>query len=416
MPESIIAVSNLSKEYIISHQPSYGTLRDSLTDFAGRIFRRKQKPNREIFQALRGINFSIKPGERVGIIGKNGAGKSTLLKILSQITPPTSGTIVLHGRVASLLEVGTGFHPELTGRENIFLNGAILGMRKVEIQNKFDEIVKFSEIEKFLDTPVKRYSSGMYLRLAFAVAAHLDPEILIIDEVLAVGDIQFQKKCIGKMQDTAEKGKTILFVSHNLSAIRTLCDRVILLNDGEILADGNPDEVIRAYLGNYSENVLRKEWPNVDTAPGNHLVRAKSIAIVPQFKHGEDMITVDTPLQVEFTFAALQEKLHINTSMTVMEINGIAAFNSFSEQQQLPKGTITFTTTIPAHLLNDTTYSIIFMLVNNGVVQILLPNILSFEVKDLLRSHGYFEKIGGIVRPKLNWQYSVSTEQQIQSK
>ncbi len=247
----IIEVKNLSKEYVISHntQPYY-TLRDSLTNFIKKPlnFLFKNKSSKEKFMALNDVNFSVMPGEVIGIIGRNGAGKSTLLKILSQITPPTSGSIHLRGRVASLLEVGTGFHPELTGRENIFLNGAILGMTQREIKNKFNEIVEFAGIEKFLDTPVKRYSSGMYVRLAFSVAAHLEPEILIIDEVLAVGDAEFQKKCLGKMGEISKQnGRTVLFVSHNLEAIKKLCTRCILLNNGKKEFEGETGKTLLAY-------------------------------------------------------------------------------------------------------------------------------------------------------------------------
>jgi len=231
MSDSIITVENLSKKYIISHkkQEHYTAMRDVLVNgvkgFGKKLLGKGNKSNtKEDFWALKDINFEIKQGDRVGIIGRNGAGKSTLLKILSRITEPTTGKIHLRGRVASLLEVGTGFHPELTGRENIFLNGAIMGMSKWEIKKKFDEIVEFAEVEKFLDTPVKRYSSGMYVRLAFAVAAHLEPEILIVDEVLAVGDAQFQKKCLGKMEDVGKEGRTVLFVSHNMGAVNQLCN------------------------------------------------------------------------------------------------------------------------------------------------------------------------------------------------
>lgn len=264
MSKPIIEVKNLSKEYIISHntQPYY-TLRDSLSKIFKKPFEIFFTKNysKEKFLALDDINFSVMPGEVIGIIGRNGAGKSTLLKILSQITPPTKGSVYLRGRVASLLEVGTGFHPELTGRENIFLNGAILGMTQKEIRNKFDEIVEFAGIEKFLDTPVKRYSSGMYVRLAFAVAAHLEPEILIVDEVLAVGDAEFQKKCLGKMNDIAKNdGRTVLFVSHNMAALQQLCQKGIVLLNGKIDFIGQANKAIDRYISmsskmlNYSED------------------------------------------------------------------------------------------------------------------------------------------------------------------
>ncbi|OGE19396.1 hypothetical protein A3J19_01830 [Candidatus Daviesbacteria bacterium RIFCSPLOWO2_02_FULL_41_8] len=242
----IISVKNLSKKFQIREKLPYYSLRDSLTNLV-KGFSKPSGRDSDSFWALKNVSFDVYPGEVLGIIGRNGAGKSTLLKILSQITPPTSGTATLEGRVASLLEVGTGFHPELTGRENIYLNGAILGMSRNEIKGKFDEIVDFAEIEKFLDTPVKHYSSGMYMRLAFAVAAHLEPEILLVDEVLAVGDTQFQKKCLGKMADVNKKGKTIILVSHNLDAIESMSSETLLLDTGKVKYLGKPNQAINTY-------------------------------------------------------------------------------------------------------------------------------------------------------------------------
>ncbi len=266
MSDIIISVENLSKIFIINHEKAerYTALRDVITRQIRKVanpLRSKVNTNntKEEFFALKDINFEIYKGDRVGIIGRNGAGKSTLLKILSRITEPSSGKIKMKGRVASLLEVGTGFHPELTGRENIFLNGGILGMKRSEIKQKFDEIVDFAQVERFLDTPVKRYSSGMYVRLAFAVAAHLEPEILIIDEVLAVGDAEFQKKCLGKMENVSmQEGRTIIFVSHDLSAINRLCNKGILLNNGQVQVKGEIDEVVNVYMNNNNQD-LRKE-------------------------------------------------------------------------------------------------------------------------------------------------------------
>jgi len=267
MSDTVIRVENLGKKYTLGHQKQarYTALRDVISNSAksaGRKFlkpfgKKVSDPAIEEFWALKDVSFEIKQGDRVGIIGRNGAGKSTLLKILSRITEPTKGSIRIKGRVASLLEVGTGFHAELTGRENIFLNGAILGMSKAEIRRKFDEIVDFAEVEKFLDTPVKRYSSGMYVRLAFAVAAHLEPEILIVDEVLAVGDTQFQKKCLGKMGKVANEGRTVLFVSHNMQAIRTLCSSAIVLNKGQVICRGSINDCITSYeVQNYRNQGL----------------------------------------------------------------------------------------------------------------------------------------------------------------
>lgn len=251
MPLPAIEVQTVGKRYVLAHEVRSDTLRDALHGGARALWRRlrRRREEREEFWALRDVSFSVAPGEVVGIIGRNGAGKSTLLKIVSRITEPTQGRIALRGRVASLLEVGTGFHPELSGRENIYLNGAILGMRRAEIQRKFDEIVAFAEIERFLDTPVKRYSSGMYVRLAFAVAAHLEPEILIVDEVLAVGDAQFQQKCLGKMQDVARgEGRTVLVVSHNAATLLSLCTRGVLLHEGRLVTEGRAADVIATYL------------------------------------------------------------------------------------------------------------------------------------------------------------------------
>ncbi len=269
MSTPIILVENLGKKYRLTHQgdrPRYRSLRDVIAETATRPFRRLRRTNQaagprttEEFWALKGVDFEVQQGEVVGIIGRNGAGKSTVLKILSQITEPTTGRVRIRGRLASLLEVGTGFHPELTGRENIYLNGAIMGMARSEIRRKFDEIVAFAEVEKFLDTPVKRYSSGMYVRLAFAVAAHLEPEILVVDEVLAVGDAEFQKKCLGKMRDVSKGGRTVLFVSHNMSAVQSLCGSGMLLDHGQIRCAGPINTVINEYVSSLRHADLSRE-------------------------------------------------------------------------------------------------------------------------------------------------------------
>jgi lipopolysaccharide transport system ATP-binding protein len=269
MPEPIIVAESVAKKFMITHEADarYRTIRDTITGYGRKLTGNQKKVAPEIFWALTDINFSINKGERVGIIGRNGAGKSTLLKILSRITPPTSGKLTLEGRVASLLEIGTGFHPELSGRENIFLNGAILGMSRAEIRRKFDEIVVFAEVEQFLDTPVKRYSSGMYVRLAFSVAAHLEPEILIVDEVLAVGDAEFQAKCLGKMEEVSKgEGRTILFVSHNLDAVRALCTRCLLFDSGKLVQDGNVQQVISRYI-DHSERRMSVHFSPISGRP-----------------------------------------------------------------------------------------------------------------------------------------------------
>ncbi len=279
MSQPAISVSGLGKRYVIQHESRHDTLRDTLHHTARKLWRRVRWGTRftsEDFWALRDVSFDIQPGEVVGVIGRNGAGKSTLLKILSRITEPTTGRIALRGRVASLLEVGTGFHPDLTGRENVFLNGAILGMSRAEIRRKFDEIVAFAEVERFLDTPVKRYSSGMYVRLAFSVAAHLEPEILIVDEVLAVGDTQFQKKCLGKMQDVARgEGRTVLFVSHNMAAVQHLCGRCVFLRQGQVAAVGPTAEIVEGFL---SEGSTQEGWNYTRRCPWIEVVGVELLA------------------------------------------------------------------------------------------------------------------------------------------
>lgn len=316
MSDTVIRVENLGKKYIIGHQrrERYTTLRDMMAEKArsfGQMFRRNGKedyPTHEEFWALKDVSFEIKQGDRVGIIGRNGAGKSTLLKILSRITEPTEGRISIKGRVASLLEVGTGFHPELTGRENIYLNGAILGMGKAEIKKKFDEIVAFAEVEKFLDTPVKRYSSGMYVRLAFAVAAHLEPEILIVDEVLAVGDAQFQKRCLGKMEDVAEKeGRTVIFVSHAMPMIASLCNSCFLLKHGEVIKEGSPGSVIAYYQSDGQHSPGSVDYTSSPSPPGDHLAVLRRGWIENEKGEQSLDVRIDEPLTVYMEYEVQQK-------------------------------------------------------------------------------------------------------------
>ncbi len=299
MSDTVIRVENLSKQYKIGvAQPD--TLRDLLAGSLKRLFRRdgQRPPRDDRIWALKDVSLEIKPGEVVGLIGRNGAGKSTLLKILTRITEPTAGRAEIHGRVGSLLEVGTGFHGELTGRENIFLNGAILGMKKKEIDLKFDKIVSFAEIGKFIYTPVKRYSSGMYVRLAFAVAAHLEPEILLVDEVLAVGDFAFQKKCLGKMQDVAGHGKTVVFVSHNMGAIRTLCNRCVLLENGRVAADGPADRVVGHYVERQSQPTRQDKSNRIEPDYGEGFV------LHHKENFGDITIFCGDPIALEFDIEA----------------------------------------------------------------------------------------------------------------
>ena len=301
----IIKIENLGKKYVIGKKESFLSLRDSIS----RIFSKKE--NQKEFWALKDVNFEVKRGEIMGIIGRNGAGKSTILKILSRITPPTTGRIRLHGRVASLLEVGTGFHPELTGRENIWLNGAILGMNRKEIAGKFDEIVAFSEIGQFLDTPVKHYSSGMYVRLAFAVAAHLEPEILIVDEVLAVGDAEFQKKCLGKMGDVSKSGRTVIFVSHNMAAVEKLCQRVILIEQGEIKNIGEPRKIIEEYLFTRIEDNISWEIGSEQSSD------AYFLKIYLEDESGKKIDRITTASNVIVVLEFMIKKIHRNMQLSM---------------------------------------------------------------------------------------------------
>ncbi|MBD2297307.1 ABC transporter ATP-binding protein [Nostoc sp. FACHB-190] len=316
MSDTVIQVENLGKKYIIGHQTQekYTALRDVIANGAKGLFKsfqdQKFKPAnyQEEFWALKDVSFEIKQGDRVGIIGRNGAGKSTLLKILSRITEPTQGNIKIKGRVASLLEVGTGFHPELTGRENIYLNGAILGMSKAEIKRKFDEIVAFAEVEKFLDTPVKRYSSGMYVRLAFAVAAHLEPEILIVDEVLAVGDVQFQKKCLGKMEEVGKEGRTILFVSHNIGVVQTLCNRGIFLQKGSVDTNDSSYVAITSYLKSLEASVTENLLDRIDRR-GKGLVKLSHIQITTGDDYSSTKLSTGRPARFVFYLTDIKPKL-----------------------------------------------------------------------------------------------------------
>jgi lipopolysaccharide transport system ATP-binding protein len=406
--EPIISVRGLGKSYRIQtgERKPYRTLRDDIADFGkGLLKGRWGNSLSEEFWALKDIDFDIYPGEVVGIIGRNGAGKSTLLKILSRVIQPTTGEAILRGRVASLLEVGTGFHPELTGRENIFMSGAVMGMKKVEIEKKFDEIVAFSEIEKFLDTPVKRYSSGMYVRLAFAVAAHLEPEILLVDEVLAVGDAAFQKKCLGRMEDaTAKEGRTVLFVSHNMTALQSLCKSAILLENGSIIKNGQSNEVVTHYLKIASGSPRKQVWDNLETAPGNENVRLQRVCITPDSKEILENITVLTPIKIEFDFYNFLLDAVLNLSVVIYNLEEICIFNSFSDPQKMPNGLIRGVCYIPGNLLNADVYRIRLLIVKDSSISLLdYEDAGQFEVHDVPRQSNWYGKWIGAVRPQLEW-------------
>jgi len=344
---------------------------------------------------------NVEKGEVLGIIGKNGAGKSTLLKILSKITAPTKGEIKIKGRVASLLEVGTGFHPDLSGRDNVFLNGAILGMTRAEVSQKFDEIVEFSGVSKFIDTPVKRYSSGMYVRLAFAVAAHLEPEILIVDEVLSVGDAEFQKKCLGKIKDVSTgDGRTVLFVSHNMEAVKNLCNRVVLLEKGEVIEIGSPATTVNAYFKR-NTNYFGHVKYSAANAPGNETIILLSADL--KIKEG-DILEIDKGVSINFEFELKQNFDEFNYSLNMFAITGEHIFNSQSVSFKATKGSLKASCIIPPNLMNNGDYSISILAVNKGSIPLFnFENVLQFEIFDNRKDGKWFGEIGGAVRPKLEW-------------
>ncbi len=414
MNDIAISIENVSKRYRLGLVGT-GSLRDDLARFWAKM-QGKEDPTLKIGQenilsqnseenfvwALKDINFEVKKGEVLGIIGKNGAGKSTLLKLLSKVTAPTSGEIKINGRIASLLEVGTGFHPELTGKENVFLNGAILGMTKSEIRSKFKEIVDFSGIGKYIDTPVKRYSSGMYVRLAFAVAAHLEPEILVVDEVLAVGDVDFQKKALGKMGEVSkEQGRTILFVSHNMTAIQTLCSRAVLLRNGMVTDIGSVDEIVHSYLKNETNKNLNVRWSELE-GPGNEFFTITAARIV--IENASDIITVETPFRFEFEFISHVPGNKINLSLHLFNAFGEKVFNVLTPSLELSNGKYLSKCFVPSDFLNDGFYTVDLMFVQDVSLPLLnVKDLLAFEVNDIPRQGLWVGKWEGAVRPKLNF-------------
>lgn len=414
----IIEVRHISKRYNIKNQQPYLTLRDSLSNMfrnPKRLFTKEE----DYFWALSNLSFDVNKGEILGIIGKNGAGKSTLLKIISRITPPTKGIIKLRGRMASLLEVGTGFHPELTGRENIYLNGAILGMTRRDISNKFDEIVSFSEIDNFLDMPVKHYSSGMYTRLAFSVAAHLDPEILMVDEVLSVGDAAFQKKSLGKMRDVSNIGRTILFVSHNLSAIANLCNKVVYLKNGKIIKIGPPNSVIETYLEDIKNET--NNMKHINARIHNNEI-ASLISVKVKNEHDKNTVTFDItkPITIEIKFEIKKTGYWVGNNIQISNAQSVLLFNSPEDINQTPAnipkmtGVYVSKCLIPGNLLAEGIFSVrvTFITYKDGkLIEIDVPDAISFEVIDISsrksvkgKSTGTFP---GIMRPKLKWERQI---------
>lgn len=403
---AIISIRELGKRFTIG-----GRREDTLRDHLAALFRRRQRTKDDSFWALNGVSFDVAAGEVVGIIGRNGAGKSTLLKILAQISEPTTGEVRIRGRVASLLEVGTGFHSELTGRENIFLSGAILGMSRAEIRRKFEEIVVFSEVEAFLDTPVKHYSSGMQMKLAFAVAAHLDPEILLVDEVLAVGDGAFQKKCLGKMGEVTGQGRTVLFVSHSMAAMQSLCRRVVWLEKGRVRRDGDAGEVIADYLHVNSTPLSERRWDDAATAPGNDVARLRGAAIYPAGGAPGDPIGLKSEIEMRFDYDCLKEGTHLHLSVHILnEYNQIVfVTNTVRDQTWHGKpfraGRYRSTWRIPPHLLNDGSYRVrIYLLRDKNQLLCEVGDLLIFDVHDDAPEMrvGWYGRWQGVVRPWLD--------------
>ncbi len=420
MTSLAIKVEGLGKSYRIGRvQERYSTVREAIVRSVSSPFRRigaalRGNPGNdhgETLWALRGATFEVRPGEVLGVIGRNGAGKSTLLKILSRVTHPTEGYAEIHGRVGSLLEVGTGFHPELTGRENVFLNGAILGMKRTEIHRKFDEIVAFAEVDKFIDTPVKRYSSGMYLRLAFAVAAHLEPEVLVVDEVLAVGDASFQKKCLGKMETVAGEGRTILFVSHNLAAITSLCSRAVLLHKGEVKASGAATEIVASYLSDVTGAAASVVWKTLEESPGTEGVKVTAVQLVDQDGAPASTVNIEQPviLRVSYHLDAPRAFRLAAAFFT----QGSCAFQSM-DQAETPRsvaGHYESSIVIPGNFFAEGDYLVsVSGFVSRGkkVHLFKLDGCIAFQVYDPLTGDSargdYREGFGGLMRPKLPWK------------
>jgi lipopolysaccharide transport system ATP-binding protein len=419
-----IRVEHLSKQFRLGRlRNQFPTLRESLAAGAVGLVRGLASLGRRgtdgandggdptLLRALDDVSFEVRQGETLGIIGANGAGKSTLLKVLAQVTEPTSGRAEVHGRMGSLLEVGTGFHQELTGRENVFLNGAILGMTRAEIRRRFDEIVAFAEVERFIDTPVKHYSSGMYLRLAFAVAAHLEPEILLVDEVLAVGDAAFQQKCMGKMDEVAREGRTVLFVSHNMTAMEGLCERLIWMRDGRVARDGPTHEVIGEYLSTYTTARMVSEWPDRDTAPGNEHARLHAARVRPRDGRPGDPISVDTPFVLEFEYWPSEPSAGLVPSLHLFNEQGAVVFNTGPDQgarwRERPGGAtlVRDACHVPGHLLNDGMHRVTFCLSKGHDLVLWLDDVIVFDVRDTpaLRD-SWYGKWPGVVRPALDWE------------
>lgn len=424
MRQVAIRVEGISKRYRIGRrQERYRTLSDTLADSVAAPFHRAYRRLRgsadhsssahDSIWALEDVSLEIRSGEVVGLIGRNGAGKTTFLKVLARITEPTRGFAEIRGRVGSLLEVGTGFHPELTGRENIYLNGAILGMKRAEITRKFDDIVAFAEVEKFIDTPVKHYSTGMHLRLGFAVAAHLEPEILLVDEVLAVGDAKFQKKCLAKMQNVGEQGRTVLFVSHSTPAITRLCERVILLDEGRVLADGPAHRVVAAYL-NSGGTMAEREWPDPLEAPGDHIVHLRAVRVKTEDGRITETVDIRRPVGIEIEYDVLTPGNVLSPHYSVHNEQGVYLFTAIDQDPEWrrrprPIGRYVSTGWIPGNFLAEGMMVVgpAMRTVEPHTLHFYVPEAVAFQVIDSLDGDtargDHRRNIPGVVRPLLRW-------------
>ena len=428
MSDIAIRVEGLSKRYRIGvRERAHDTLGGAITDVVRRPVRNLRRLRElstfddsedrdDVIWALNDVSFEVARGEIVGVIGRNGSGKSTLIKILSRITSPTCGRVELSGRVGALLEVGTAFHPDLTGRENVFLNGSVLGMRKREIEARFDEIVDFSEVEKFIDMPVKRYSTGMALRLAFSVAAHLEAEILLVDEVLAVGDVKFQEKCVGKMQDVTTLGRTVLFVSHNMGSVQRLCDRGILLHDGELLMNGPTREVVSGYLGLGAERLGERVWKEASSAPGDDTVRVHAVRVVDDRGDLSTEFDVRDAVYVQMEYWVLREVERLNVTLEFRNDRGELLFMSTDDSEDTAPpgrgheaGLYRSTCRIPPDLLNNGQMFVLAKLTDGVRVHAVRPDVVTFNVLDSMDPEGARGSFPAdwpatAVRPRLQWQ------------
>jgi lipopolysaccharide transport system ATP-binding protein len=439
--KNALEVENLSKLYRI------GSAADLVSSESGKLMQALQKPvanfrkyrslykfsdaelagkenQQDLLWALRDVSFTVAPGEVVGLVGANGAGKSTLFKVLSRITPPTKGRALISGRVSCLIEVGTGFHPELTGRENIYMASTILGMRKVEVDRKLDEIIDFSGVGKFIDTPTKRYSSGMSVRLAFAVMANLEPEILIIDEVLAVGDAEFQRKCLNKMASVGSHGRTVLFVSHNMAAVTRLCDRGLLIRNGQIVMDGTAADVVHQHVSGGSEDASSREWSDIDEAPGDDSVRLRSVRLVGQSGGAIAVANHSQPVGIQMTYDVLEEGQILSPYFTVVSDAGMDLFTtanadrSLDEQPRKP-GRYINTAWIPGNLLADGSYYVraVMRSVKKQYRPFTERDVITFSVVDdseIVVAGGWWEgRASGVIKPDLKWTTEYVPEEMV---